>query len=707
LVGGLVLSFIALFRLDFSSRKSTTIWALRSLLIMLRGGFSTRMLDYERFRLSLQTFTAWQATKLLLGTFLFSNSVFGMAFLAWLNGWETGLDQLHRIFLLPFISFKPSETTGAQYVIDSAPALILLVPPIFTAIGVRLLLLVGLTNIVKVFTKALISFGETGMITIKASTLEFLAAIGLAWTGFNFFFSTYIDYNTRVVIIACFIASAVLALYGYLDYSGKRLLNNIYLRIGLIAIIALSVASVMIIQNTIADAQKLEYRGPYVSQEIAVNRYLSDLKVKVLPYNFSKMDVQSSNLDTIVRSNEYILDRARLWDWSAAFAKLRPEIGLIPYIDFEDSDILRFNNTLYWSASMKPVLPPTVTSADVWYNRHLVYTHIPQGFLMLNAHTGEVVDSSRFFNERRIYYGEGGTRSLFSAAWAAIIQGKEPPDEIGRAVYKGSGGVKIDPPLSWLYDVTFFLSYPDRSITLLRYRDVHERVSLLFPYFTYFFGGDYVDMFPVTDGVRTYWMMPLIVSLPTDKIPWSRENPFVRFIGVALVDVYDGRIQVITLGEDFFTKLFENVYSDYVTAVVPDWLKNQLRYPAELFSYQIRQFSVYHINDPAIFIQAREFYEIPQGVDVYFVMARLPNSNNLEFTGILSLELRGARGLNLAGYAVVRNDYPHTGEMYFYKVDPESPIKLLGPTAALQALQRDPAFRTLSTLLASPRIGET
>ncbi|MDW7978278.1 MAG: hypothetical protein RMH74_05695, partial [Candidatus Caldarchaeum sp.] len=52
LVGGLVLSFIALFRLDFISRKSTTIWALRSLLIMLRGGFSTRMLDYERFRLS-------------------------------------------------------------------------------------------------------------------------------------------------------------------------------------------------------------------------------------------------------------------------------------------------------------------------------------------------------------------------------------------------------------------------------------------------------------------------------------------------------------------------------------------------------------------------------------------------------------------------------------------------------------------------------
>jgi hypothetical protein len=45
--------------------------------------------------------------------------------------------------------------------------------------------------------------------------------------------------------------------------------------------------------------------------------------------------------------------------------------------------------------------------------------------------------------------------------------------------------------------------------------------------------------------------------------------------------------------------------------------------------------------------------------------------------------------------------------MYFYKVPLDSPTKLLGPSAALQALQRDPDFRTLSTLLASPRIGET
>jgi uncharacterized protein len=392
IVGGLVLSFIALFRINFAARKSITIWTLRTFLIMVRGGFSPRMLDFERFKLSTQTFTAWQFTKVLIGTFLFSNTVFGMAFLSMLEGWDPGLVKLPAIFTLPFTSFQPGVPSGAATVIEAAPALIMVLPPLLSALGVRLLLLVGLTNIVKVFTRALVSYGETGVITFKASTLEFLASLGLAWTGFNIFLGTYIDYNTRVFIVAAFAASAILALYGYLDYSGRRFLNNIYLRAGLLVILALLTASVATIQNTIADAQKLEYRGPYVTQEIYVNRYLADLNIRTLTYNFSKMDVKASDIPESLKANRPLLAETRLWDWQAAFAKLRPEIGLIPYLDFEDSDILRFNGSLYWSASMKPVLPSTVTPSDRWYNEHLVYTHVPQGFLMLDAHGGDVVD---------------------------------------------------------------------------------------------------------------------------------------------------------------------------------------------------------------------------------------------------------------------------------------------------------------------------
>jgi hypothetical protein len=55
---------------------------------------------------------------------------------------------------------------------------------------------------------------------------------------------------------------------------------------------------------------------------------------------------------------------------------------------------------------------------------------------------------------------------------------------------------------------------------------------------------------------------------------------------------------------------------------------------------------------------------------------------------------------------VVRNDYPHLGEIRFYQVPLESPTKLLGPTAVLEALQKDPDYRQVATLLREPRIGE-
>ena len=57
---------------------------------------------------------------------------------------------------------------------------------------------------------------------------------------------------------------------------------------------------------------------------------------------------------------------------------------------------------------MKPVLPSSVSLENQWYNEHLVYTHVPDGFLTLEATEGQIVDSSELFSQRAIYYGEGG-----------------------------------------------------------------------------------------------------------------------------------------------------------------------------------------------------------------------------------------------------------------------------------------------------------
>jgi len=147
-------------------------------------------------------------------------------------------------------------------------------------------------------------------------------------------------------------------------------------------------------------------------------------------------------------------------------------------------------------------------------------------------------------------------------------------------------------------------------------------------------------------------------------------------------------------------------YADIAETKIPDWLVHQLRYPQELFERRVNMYNFYHVVYPSTFIVAREFYEIPSKLTTYYVITKPPNFEKPDFLGLLSLELRGAGGRNLAGYMVVRNDYGHLGEMIFYQVPLESSTKLLGPTAVIEALEKNPDYATLKTLLRNPRLGD-
>ncbi|MEM2910363.1 MAG: UPF0182 family protein [Nitrososphaerota archaeon] len=706
LVGGLTLSAIAFFRVDFKNRRSLLWWFFKLLLTMVRSPSFVYLdaIDFSRFKMSVRNFVVWQVTKTIVGTIFFTNTLFGMSVLAMLNGWDPGLGEVWRIFPLPFIVPPVDETFAQNMVVPALPALLLIIPPLLGAVGVRLIVLVGLTHLVKCISTSIVKYLEEGRVVIPIATIEALIAVGLFWTAFNSFFTTYIDYNTKVSLIAMITVAAIFAIYAYLDSRKLGRLGNIYVRIGAIVLVALLAGSIIAIQNSVADARKIEWLGPYVVQEISVNRYLAELdRIKELPYNFSMKEIRQETISSYIEEHKNILSKVRLWDWDAAFTKLKPEIGLIPYVDFEDSDIIRFNGTLYWSASMKPILPAFVKPEDRWFNEHMVYTHVPSGFLLLNAYDGTIADPSKFFKQRKIYYGEGG---LLSTTWSAYVVGEESSKEVTGHFYSGKGGIDTQPPLSWLFDITFMLSYPDKTVHIMRYKDVYDRVGLLFPYFSYQWGDSWVDMFPVTDGERTYWLMPLIFRVPAENVPWSRGEFFTRFVGYSLIDAYDGTVHLIVIGDDFFSELFKNLYAEYISTEVPTWLHKQARYPVELFEWRISIYNRYHVRDPATFIGAREFFEVPKDLETYFIYAQPPGFEDIEFIGMLSLQLKGALGQNLAGYAVIRNDYPHLGEVIVYKVPLESTVKLLGPTAAIEALRRDPVFKQMETLLRNPRIGD-
>ena len=714
LVSTLILAAIALVRVNISGRSSIFWYGISTAIGFLsRGGqqsISTNIESFRDYKLSGPQFVIWQITKIFLFGAFFANIMFGFAAMSFIDGNTLGIEHLPKLFSLPFVTPDTDPSYAAENVIPMIPALVILLPPILAAIGLRLVLYVGIHRIINVITSFLKDSNEGKPRYLNyVSTIEGLVGIGVLWAGFNLFFTDQIDYNTRYIIGGTLVIGIALIAFSIVDRIRARVLTHmfkrdVYVRILTIIAIAIIVAGVVSVNNSIADAKKIEFLGPYTAQQIGVNRHLGELNnVQENTHDPQLTSVSPNNIDNYVEKNSDVLDVIRVWDWEAAFAKLKPEIGLIPYVDFEDNDILRFNNTLYWTASMKPILPTSVSLENRWYNEHLVYTHVPEGFLTLEATDGQIVDSSEFFQQREIYYGEGG---LFEQTWSGYpnSRGSESA-ELGGVSYSGIGGLDVSPPLSWIFEPNFLLSFPSESVHIMRYKDVNERMETLYPYFLYDLFGRELDSLPVTDGTNSYWLIPLIIGFDTGDVPWSVGNPYLRLVGYALVDSYNGDIQLLKTGDDFFSEMFASQYSDQFQPM-PQWLEEQIRYPVELFNWKTEMYNIYHVTDVETFIQANEFYEIPRGLDTYYVEAKPPGFDQTEFLGLLSLELRGSQGRNLAGYMVVENDLTNLGNLQFYEVPLNSTTKLIGPTAVREALDRDPEFAQLKTLLRNPRIGD-
>ncbi len=714
LVSTIILSAVALVRVNVVGRSSIFWYAINTAIGFLsrssQQNISSNIPSFGDYKLSAAQFVVWQFTKILLFGAFFANIMFGFAAMSFIDGNTLGIENVPRLFTLPFVTPDTDPSYASENVVPMIPALIVLLPPIIAAVGLRLVLYVGIHRIIDVITSFLKDSNEGKPRYLNyVSAIEGIIGIGVLWAGFNLFFTDQIDYNTRYLIGGTLVIGFALIAFSIIDRIRARVLTHmfkrdVYIRFLTIIAIAIIVGVIVSVNNSIADAKKIEFLGPYTAQQIGVNRYLGELNdIQENVHDVQLTSVSPNNINNYVKQNNDVLDVIRVWDWEAAFAKLKPEIGLIPYVDFEDNDILRFNNTLYWTASMKPILPTSVSLENRWYNEHLVYTHVPDGFLTLEATDGQIVDSSQFFKQREIYYGEGG---LFEETWSGYpnSRGSESA-ELGGVSYSGLGGLDVSPPLSWIFEPNFLLSFPSESVHIMRYKDVNDRMEILYPYFLYDLFGHELDSLPVTDGTNSYWLVPLIIGFDTSDVPWSVGNPYLRLVGYALIDSYNGDIQLLKTGDDFFTEMFSSQYSEQFQPM-PVWLEEQIRYPVELFNWKTEMYNIYHVTSVDTFIQANEFYEIPHGLDTYYVEAKPPGFDQTEFLGLLSLELRGSQGRNLAGYMVVENDLTNLGNIQFYEVPLNSTTKLIGPTAVREALDRDPEFAQLKTLLRNPRIGD-
>lgn len=818
IVSGLVLSSIALVRINFRRSNSMTWFAIRLIANFLKRGdlefssspgstttssFRSRSpsspssssssspsssffssdsskfpLRYQDFRLGKRSFIIWQITKILLFAPLFTNLIFGITVVYILGGHDIGLGSLPNIFLFPFVSLPSNGTFAQQQVVPLIPALTLLIPSLLSAIGIRIFLYIGVQGGISIATRYMADTSENRPRMLSyISIIERILGAALIWTGITMFFGFNINYNTKYAILGTLIMGAFFVFYSIMDGRRSRIIvtperRQIYTRLFTIVVITIVTGSLMVLNNSIADAKKIEWKGPYTAQEISVNRYLAGLdQVRVVNYNLPPPPIPSlkpssssslppsstshsslqphssssssppkvssasailsarNSISGIVAQNNDTLSNIRLWDEQAAQSKLRSWLGLGNDVNLAATNIVRFNKTMYWAAATSPNLPADVTPENTWYNEHFVYTHSAKGVLMMQASTGNVTDSSSYFKQKNIYYGDSGPTGIFNQAWSAYPNGRTTSDEIGGAFYNGPGGVNLTPPVSWIFEPNFMLSYTDSSMHIMRFKDIYDRMSAMYPYFVYNFalGSSEnqlnirnVGVVPVTDGRTTYWLMPLIVLLDTSHVPWS-SGDMLKLVGFALIDAYSGSVQIIRddggdSNNDAFSQIFFQQYSldqnnknnggVTILSQVPEWLKTQLVYPEEMFSWKINRFNQYHITDPKTFIEAQQFYKVPDDASSFYTIAKPLGFDKPQYVGFQSIGASNSPSQNLVGYMVVQNDAGNFGKMIFYSIPPDSTTNLIGASAARDLLEKDPSYANEKSLFRNPRVGD-
>jgi len=423
---------------------------------------------------------------------------------------------------------------------------------------------------------------------------------------------------------------------------------------------------------------------PMTLKEIQVTRWAAGLE-----------DVSTEPLSSLPAGNtSIIVSLVRQWDHDASYTKMKNQIG-VNWMQLSDSHIIYLNGHEYWAA------PTTINyPTEDWISHHLIYTHAAR-IVVTDSHTGEYVSVQQAFGvkaEPSIYYGEKLTDDVY-----VHVRGVE---EIGNASYTGEPDYVLSGWQRALWflvkegQVGFAFTPPQDDIMILHNRDVHQRIQDIL------ISGLTTDRasYLVTDGSRIYYLVQVYTNYPIHS--GFSSSSYRRFFGVVLVDIEDGRMYpyLVAKPDGFLVDFYRNYYPSWKAP--PDWLVPQLRYPEDLLGThdQPGQLDVsfrFHVNDPFVWRSGSDFYERPEATEVLYVL--MTSGNRADFVGLQLVEYAASPGRNLAGmYIAYGTD--QLGKLSLYRIS-NSTTQLIGPSAALQAVETDDYVRQQLTLLPNYRLG--
>jgi uncharacterized membrane protein (UPF0182 family) len=127
-----------------------------------------------------------------------------------------------------------------------------------------------------------------------------------------------------------------------------------------------------------------------------------------------------------------------------------------------------------------------------------------------------------------------------------------------------------------------------------------------------------------------------------------------------------------------------------------------LRYPQDIFSVQAAMFATYHMQNPAVFYNKEDQWEVPSidsreqaiRMEPYYTIMKLPGQGDAEFIQMLPFTPRQKD--NLAAWMVARSDGEHYGKLVVFQFPKQKVV--FGPRQVVARINQDQVIAPQITL---------
>lgn len=475
-----------------------------------------------------------------------------------------------------------------------------------------------------------------------------------------------------------------------------------------------------VFQKLVVAPNELTKETPFIKYNIEASRKA---------YGLDKVEEREIAADkpitaSDIAANNLTIKNVRLWDRAPLLSTFSQIQEIRTYYEFNSIDNDRYtigNEIRQIMLSPRELATESLPNKN-WINERLTFTHgygvaagpvnqvTPEGLPVLFVKDlppkSEVKELE--ISKPEVYYGEIPNDYVIVKTKSKEFDYPKG-DENVYTTYGGVGGVEINSPLRrFLYALRFgslklFLSSDVTTESrILYYRNIKERVSKIAPFLTL----DRDPYLVIAEG-KMYWILDAYTA--TDRYPYSEQLPldgdnvnYIRNSVKAVVDAYGGDVKFYQSDPDdpiikTYAKIFPKTFLPL--SEMPKSLTAHLRYPEDIFTLQTAIYTTYHMDDPQIFYNKEDQWEIPaiaQGgevqtgsktsaMDPRHMIMKLPGEKTEEF--ILMLPFTPRAKDNLSAWMVARNDGEQYGKLVVYRFPKDKLV--FGPKQIIGRISQD------------------